>query len=288
MKPSADPRPTGMLHLRAARLGDRTILVETERTAPFHLTAPFDRASDGAAEVIIQQVGPGLFPGDDLRLTTTVEAGARLTVRAQAATKLYPCPSGSESRQRVVLRVMPGGELVVLNGELIPFWDARYRQETTIGLAPGARLALVEVVTPGRLAMGERDRFGLLDLRLRIAVDGDTILIERARLEPRRRSLASLGRHGQFDCAGSLYLAGYGALDVGPDPGDRRVWWGHGRVGEGDVTVVRCLGPTAQAVQAELARLLQRATTGATAALADPVRDTAGAAGDGAWFAARD
>jgi urease accessory protein len=251
--------PTGRLRLRAARLGDRTVLAEVERTAPFHITAPSDRAGDGRAEVVLQHVGPGLFPGDDLLLEATVEAGADLTLRGQAATKLYPCPPGARARVRTRLRVEPGGCLVFLPGELIPFRDAAYRQETEVALAEGARCALAEIVTPGRVAMGERDAFACLDLRLRLAVAGRPVLVERARLEPAGRPLGLPGRHGPYPCAGALYLAGYGAPDLGHGPPGGPVWWGSGATAAGDVTLVRLLGPTAQALQAEIARLLREA-----------------------------
>ena len=243
------------------------MLAEVDRTAPFHVAASHDRAGDGGAEVIVQQVGPGLFPGEELLTEVAVGAGARLTLRGQAATKLYPCPPGEEARAVTRLRVAAGGGLVSLPGELIPFRDAAYVSATEIDLDTGARLALAEIVTPGRVAMGERDVYARLDLRLRLRVDGRPVLVERARLEPTRRPLTAPGRHGRFACAGTLVLAGYGAPDLGQGPSPRQgpepesgptgVWWGSGATAAGDVTIVRLLGPTAQALHAEIARLLR-------------------------------
>lgn len=253
--------PTGRLRLRAARVGGRTGLVDVERTAPFHPGPPAYRGEDGAAEVIVQHAGPGLFPGETLEATIEVDRGAALVVRGQGATKVYPSPSGAAAVSRSRLRVAAGAALRWLPGELIPFRDAVLRQETVVALAPGARLALLEILTPGRLAMGERDAYARLDLRLRIEVAGRPVLIERAVLEPAHRPLAAPARHGGFPCVGALYLAGFGleeASALGQSEPDDAVWWGSGATAAADVTVVRLLGPTAQAVRAEAEALLRR------------------------------
>ena len=249
--------PTGVLRVRAQPLDGRTILAESYRSAPFHLTVPSYRSGDGTAEVIVQQASPGILPGDHLLTEIAVEPGARLTVRAQSATKVYPARDGGEARARIVLRVADDAALAYLPGEVIPFRDADYLQETEVDLRPGARLALAETITPGRVAMGERDAYARLDLRLRIRLDDRSLLIERARLEPAARPLRALGRHGPYGCAGALYLFGVspGVLDDEASPAG--LWWGHGCVD--GLTVVRVLGETAQAVNAHLGRLISRA-----------------------------
>lgn len=238
-------------------LGGRTILADAYRSAPFHLTVPSYRHGDGTAEVIVQQVSPGLLPGDDLLTEIAVEPGARLVVRGQSATKLYPARDGGAARSRTILSVAADATLTYLPGELIPFRDAVYHQETEVDLRPGARLALGETITSGRTAMGERDAYTLLDLRLRIRLDGRPLLIERARLEPAVRPLRVVGRHGSCGCAGSLYLFGVpqGVLD--DEAESIGLWWGHGFVD--GLTVVRMLGDTAQAVNAHIGRLIARA-----------------------------
>ena len=202
--------PTGIFRLHAVRHGARTILAAVDRSAPFHPSPPSYRAADGAAEVTVQQAGPGLFPGETLRTEVAVEEGASLTVRGQGATKVYPSPGGAAAVSDTALRVAAGGSLVWLPGELIPFRGAVLKQATAVELAPGARLVLVELLTPGRVAMGERDAYVRLDLRLRIAVAGRPVLIERALLEPASRPPSVAGRHGGFGCAAALYLAGFG------------------------------------------------------------------------------
>lgn len=249
------PIGQGHLHLTAARAGGRTVLTEAWRTVPFHVGMPSYREGTGRAEVIVQGVGPGVFPGDDLRIELTVEAGADLVVRGQGATKVYPTRYGASGAvSRTTLRVAGRGRLVYLPGEVIPFREAVYRQETTIEVAAGGRAALGEILTPGRVAMGERDAFSRLEMRLRAEVGGRLVLVERGVLEPGLRPLTSPGRHGGFGCVGSVYLVGDGWRLPDADTGMGPVRWGAGG-GEG-YAVIRLFGPTAQAVRAAMGEML--------------------------------
>ncbi len=269
---AADASPTGHLLLRAAKLGGRTVLTEVGRSAPFHPSPAAYRGGGGAAEVVVQAVGPGLFPGERLRAEVEVGVGASLTVRGQGATKVYPSPGGGAAVSLTCLTVAAGGSLRWLPGELIPFRGAVLRQETEAVVEPGGRLALLDLLTPGRLAMGEREAYERLELRLRVTLGGRPLLTERARLEPGRRPLAVPGRHGGFGCAGLLVLVGYGAAARGLGESGRGepVWWGSG--GEGALAIVRLLGPTAQAVRGIGESLLSR--THAAASATRPARST--------------
>ncbi len=247
-----------MLRLTATKAGARTVLSETFRTVPFHIGMPSYRAGVGlpsGAEVIVQGVGPGIFPDDALDVSLTADAGADLTVRGQGATKVYPAPDGhAGATARTMLTVATGGRLIYLPGALIPFQKAVYRQETVVEVAEGGSVALSEILTPGRIAMGERDRYTRLEIRLRASVAGRLVLVERGVLEPDRRALDTPGRHGTFACAGSLYLFGGGWRTPDADTGIGPVRWGAGG-GEGFV-VVRLFGPTAQAVRRTMESLL--------------------------------
>ena len=238
--------PTGELRIRAERIGFRTAVVDAYRTAPFHLGLPSDRAGDGSAELIVQGVGPGYLPGDRLAVAIAVGPGASLTVRGQGATKVYPSPLEIPAEVAVSLSVATGARLVYLPGELIPFRQAVLEQTTTIEVAAGGRLAVGEVLTPGRVAMGEANAFTRLRLDTAARLDDRLVLLERIGLEPARRSLTSPARHGGFAVSGTICLIGHGwELPSAPDLAASVTW----AVAEGDgYAMVRLLGPTAQSV----------------------------------------
>jgi urease accessory protein len=248
----------GRVRIRAERIGSRTAIVNCFRSVPFHIGMPSDRAGTGRAGVILQNVGPGTLPGDRLGIDLEAGPGAWLEVRGQGASRIHPSPGGQAAEIEVRLRVAAGGVLIYGPGELIPYRDAVLRQRTVVEVERGGRLALMETLTRGREAMGERDAYTLLDLGLRASHAGRPCLVERARLEPAARSLQDASRHGPFAVSAALYLIGEG-WTMPPD-----------RHGAGDVTwaidggegylLARALGPTTQAVTGVLQWLLAAAS----------------------------
>lgn len=250
----------GCVRIRAERIGSRTVIIESFRSVPFHLGIPSDREGPGRAEVIIQNVGPGALPGD--RLLTDLDVGptATLEVRGQGANRIYPSPLGIPAEIDNRLRVAMGGLLVFLPGELIPYRTARLRQTTVIDVAKGGHLAMVETLTRGREAMGERSLYTSLDLRIRATYDDRLCLVERSRLEPGLCALDAVGRHGPFAVSASLYLIGERwRLPVEPHGTGPVVW---ATDAGGGHMLGRVLGPTMQTVNAVVRRLLIDASAG--------------------------
>ncbi len=245
----------GQLRVTAEARAGQTFLAEVLATPPFH-PGPLHRRLS-MAELIVQSVGPGVFPGESLASTVSVGSGAALAILGQGATKLYPSPNGILATSLTEVRVHDGGALWWLPGELIPFRDARYDARTRVELEQGARLALWEIITPGRMAMGETHLYGRLDLRLRLNVAGKARLIERAVLDPVERPVDLLGSQGRFGCAGSLVLFGYAlTADFGCSSAD--VWLGaDSRDG---LTVVRGLARAATPLREAFLSILRNIT----------------------------
>lgn len=242
---------TGHLRLRAALRGERTVLTDLYRTAPFH-PGPVNHR-DGKAQVILQDVTPGLFPGERLHVEVDVAAGASLVVKGQGATKVYPATGGAGAESTISLTVADAATLWWLPGDLIPFRDARLSTHTHVALAATARFAHLDVITPGRVAMGELFAYGRLDVRFRIDVEGKASLIERAVLDPRERPPGVTGIQGAFPCVGTLVLVGY------PCPTDlerfgKDVWLGAG--GGPELVIVRGLAHAADPLRDALLTLL--------------------------------
>lgn len=250
----------GRVRIRAERLGSRTAIVESFRSVPFHLGLPSDREGTGRAGLILQNVGPGTLPGDHLRIDLECGREAALEMRGQGANRIHPSPSGIPAEIENRLRVAAGGLLIFLPGELIPYRTARLRQATVIEVSAGGHLALVETLTRGREAMGERDVYASLELRVRATYDDRLLVVERAWLEPAVRAPGSTCRHGPFAVSASLYLIGERWRLPSEAHGAGPVAWA---IDAGDEYMLgRALGPTTQAVNSVVRRLLAEASAG--------------------------
>jgi urease accessory protein len=238
--------PTGILRVRAERIGERTVLTDVYRTAPFHLGQFGKRDDAEGSEIVIQGVGPGYLPGDRVEIGISTGENAILMVRDQAALKLFPSTTGQSAVSTISLRADAGSELIYLPGELIPYRQSNFEQRADIEADPSAHVAYAEIVTPGRTAMGEQYAFERLDLRLEVRVGGAPLLRDRSLVEPGKRSMTSLGRSGLFNVTGALYLIGSRWRSIGFGTTKSGARWASD--GDGRYVLIRYAAQTAQEI----------------------------------------
>ncbi|MDA1089917.1 MAG: urease accessory protein UreD [Proteobacteria bacterium] len=103
----------------------------------------------------------GLVGGDHLNVSVSAGPDTTAMAMAQAAEKVYRS-AGEDSHINVRLSVGENAWLEWLPQETILFDGARLRRQTTIELAPGARILAGEILVFGRIASGERLTRGLV------------------------------------------------------------------------------------------------------------------------------
>jgi urease accessory protein len=187
----------GCLEARFALRDGATELTHLAAQPPLQALRAIRRGT--AAEVIVTTLGPGLLGGDAHRLSVEVGPGAHAVVTSQSANRVLP----GRSRVSVDLAVGEGALLVWRPLPTILQAGAAYRQDVAVHLAEGARALLIDVLVPGRLAMGERFAFAELDARLAVhGPDGELLVAERQWLRPDRDPL------GDAPVLGSLFALG--------------------------------------------------------------------------------
>lgn len=150
----------------------------------------------------------GVLAGDRARLEVRLGPDAVARIPMAAATQVLAMPDGDAAHELDIV-LARGSSLEWLAEPLILFGGARFSQSTRVTLAPGARLALLDIMVPGRLARGERFAFHTYRSRFEVYDDAGRLLCaERARIEPSRRDVAVPGVLGNTPVVGSLYLLG--------------------------------------------------------------------------------
>jgi urease accessory protein len=166
-----------------------------------------EQRQPGTAVFTLLHLG-GVLAGDRVAINVALDAGASAQIHMAAATQVYQMQSG-DAQHRLDLRLAAGSRLAWLAQPLILFGGARFSHSTRVTLAPGARLDLVDVLVPGRLARGERYEFQRYAARLELYDAAERCLIaERILIEPRRSTPARPGVLGATPVVGSLYLLG--------------------------------------------------------------------------------
>lgn len=195
-------RREGSARLAFERVGNRTVVRTALAHSPLRLLTP--RNHGHAAWVYTSSLGGGLVDGDHLTVDLDVAEGASALVSSQGSTRVYRSPRGC--RSELSARVAPGALLAWVPDPTMCFTDARYTQSQDIQLAPGASLILMELLTAGRSAAGERWAFTHYTSSLRVHREGRALIDERWLLDPAHGVLPE--RLGRFDALGTVLLVG--------------------------------------------------------------------------------
>jgi urease accessory protein len=195
--PTITARPGhGTLVFRAH--GGRTFVARAHAGSPLKLLLPKNHGD--ARWAFVATYGGGLVDGDTIDLEVHVERGARALLGTQASTKIYRSPR-SGARQSLVADVDDDALLVVLPDPVAPFAGARYTQRATYRLAPRASLVVLDLLSCGRSARGERWAFERYDTRTRIERAGKLLANDAIALD---QGVAM----GRFDAIGTLFAFG--------------------------------------------------------------------------------
>jgi urease accessory protein UreH len=171
----------------------RTVLAHAYAEPPFRVGRGFP---DGhGLHLIVAWSAPGVFGGDSLHQTITVEGGARVRLTSQSAMQAHAVPDGSSATLASRYRIESGGHLQCELDPLIPFPDAKLDQRIHLDLARDATLFWSDALMAGRESRGERWQFAELSHELRLSRDDRPVYTERYRIErdgasPTRRWVA--------------------------------------------------------------------------------------------------
>lgn len=191
----------GRLRVVRAACG-RSVVTEAYATSPLRLLTP--RNVGTAAWIYTSSFGGGLVDGDDLALDIDVEDEAAVFLGTQASTKVYRSTTGTTSALRA--RVGCGALLVSAPDPVVCFAGARYRQWQEFELADGAGVVVVDLVSAGRHASGERWAFDSYAATLRVRVAGRPVVHDAMAL---RAADADIGeRVGRFNVLALVLLLG--------------------------------------------------------------------------------
>jgi urease accessory protein len=141
--------------LRFARAGGNTILERAFAANPLKVMTT--RGVGPACWVYAATYGGGIVGGDAIRLNVDVGRGARAVLSTQASTKVYRALRPAS--QHVSATVDDEALLAVVPDPVVCFAGANFSQEQTYRLHERGNLVMIDWVTSGRHATGERWAF---------------------------------------------------------------------------------------------------------------------------------
>ena len=196
------PHAAGSAYLTFTRSGSETVLTRAFATSPAKLITSHGRGA--TCWVYAATLGGGLVGGDEIQLRADVTAGARALLTTQASTKVYR--SQRRSRQSLTATVESGALLAVVPDPIVCFADADFIQTQRYDLHADASLVMVDWMTSGRHAAGERWAFSRYESRFDIRRGSQRVFFDGLVLEPDIDAVAA--RMGRFDVLLTAIISG--------------------------------------------------------------------------------
>jgi urease accessory protein len=145
-------------------------------SSPLQLLAPRPRGQ--AAWIVSASHGGGLVAGDAVELQLSVGPGAAACLGTQAETKVYRAAGAGGASQRLSATVGDGALLAFLPDPVSPFAGSSFDQVQRFELAAGASLVVLDSVTAGRPARGERWALHRYGSRNEVRSEGRLVLAD--------------------------------------------------------------------------------------------------------------
>jgi urease accessory protein len=188
------------------RCGRSSVVTRALATSPLRILTP--RNHGDAAWLYLGSYGGGLLDGDAQQIGVRVAPAARALISTQAWTKVFRAGNGSTVGARVTVEaaVGTGGHLFILPDPVVCFASSRYEQIQRIDLEENAGLVLVDWVTGGRRASGERWQFARYASRLAVRYAGRPVFLDACLLTPVEGPLPE--RLGRFNVLGLIAIVG--------------------------------------------------------------------------------
>ena len=160
LNPLPHQRARGRLELGFVATARGTVLADLYQSSPLRALFPTPEPDEAPIAAVVNIAG-GLAGGDALDIAVRLGAGARATVSAATAEKVYRS-LGPVARIDTRLEAGAGAWLEWIPQETILFDGARLERRITVEIAADARLLMAEIFVFGRSAHGETLRSGLV------------------------------------------------------------------------------------------------------------------------------
>jgi urease accessory protein len=174
--------------------------------SPLRILAPRPRGPSVYA--LTSTFGGGLLAGDETALSLHLGKGTRCFLGTQSSTKIYRNPDSKPCGQLLHASRGAGAFLVLGPDPVQPFKHARYQQRQEFHLADGSGLVVLDWLSSGRSARGERWMFSHYQTHNEVSYDGKRVVLDSLLLNPEHGELSGPFRLGRFNCLATVLVLG--------------------------------------------------------------------------------
>ncbi|TBR09966.1 MAG: urease accessory protein UreD [Candidatus Nitrosotenuis sp.] len=186
----------------------RTRIKEKESAFPLSVQKEiyYDQFLPNMTHVYMVSSSGGILQGDKYAIDVTLEKDALAHITTQGATRIYGM-NVSNAIQVVNVTLDDGAYLEFIPDQIIPYKDSRFYQEISFKVHDNATMIYSEIVSPGRIGMGEIFDYDICYLRSTGKNHkGELRFTDYTKIEPKKMNLQSFGLLGQKQITATMYI----------------------------------------------------------------------------------
>ena len=204
------PGKTGKLKivLDIESISGRTIIKEKESVFPLSVQKEmyYDQFQPKMTHVYIVSSSGGILQGDKYMIDIILEKNALAHITTQGATRVYGM-NVSNAIQVVNVSLDDGAYLEFIPDQIIPYKNSRFYQEINFKVHDNATMIYSEIISPGRIGMGEIFDYEICYLRSIGKNHKDELrFTDYTKIEPKKMNLQDFGVLGQKQIMATVYI----------------------------------------------------------------------------------
>lgn len=189
-------------------ISGRTIIKEKESAFPLSVQKEmyYDQFQPKMTHVYIVSSSGGILQGDKYMIDIILEKNALAHITTQGATRVYGM-NASNAIQVVNVSLDDGAYLEFIPDQIIPYKNSRFYQKINFKVHDNATMIYSEIISPGRIGMGEIFDYEICYLRSIGKNHKDELrFTDYTKIEPKKMKLQDFGVLEQKQITATMYI----------------------------------------------------------------------------------
>jgi urease accessory protein len=166
----------------------------------------YDQFQPKMTHVYMVSSSGGILQGDKYTIDIVLEKNALAHITTQGATRIYGM-NVSNAIQAVNVSLDDGAYLEFIPDQIIPYKNSRFYQEITFKVHDNATMIYSEIISPGRIGMGEIFDYDICYLRSIGKNHMDELrFTDHTKIEPKKMNLRDFGLLDQKQIVATMYI----------------------------------------------------------------------------------
>lgn len=184
----------------------KTILGKLYSESPLHAQKTLHYDDSDLAYLYIVSTSGGILQGDRYRIDINMREDTQAHITTQGATRVYSMNSNNAT-QMINITVGKNAYLEFIPDQIIPYQNSRFYQKLSLNVHDDSTMIYSEIITPGRVAMGESFAYDVCYLKTKATNQhNDYRFIDITNIEPKKQKLSSFGILDKYQMVGTVYI----------------------------------------------------------------------------------